>query len=123
MSILCIYNEEPKFPATDQHPNAERFHVGPYIVDALGDAPTVVQIEEVLGLRGNAPILSKLEDIDVQTMKGVRGLREFILAQAQLTDYLIAHAVVPGSPISGNVGIKNIRDLEAAAVALRAQLT
>ena len=36
-------------PATDQHPDASRYTVGPYIVDAIGE-PTLAEVEAVLKL-------------------------------------------------------------------------
>lgn len=47
-TILCIYEKPPTFPATDQHPDAVRYAVGPYIVDALGGEPALSQIEALL---------------------------------------------------------------------------
>ena len=65
----------------------------------------------------------QLAEIDRLTMVGVRGLREFILVQAQLTDHLILDGTtpVPGAPISPNTGIQKLLQLETRAVILRAQ--
>jgi len=46
--IRCIYSEEPKFPATDQHPDAVRYQVGANWVDAIGGEPTQAEIDAVL---------------------------------------------------------------------------
>lgn len=47
--IRAVYSHGvPSFPATDQHRDAERFTVGPYIVDAIGGAPTIDEIEAFL---------------------------------------------------------------------------
>lgn len=49
MSVIrCIYSEAPKFPATDQHPNAVRYQVGGRFVDAIGGQPTQAEIDAVL---------------------------------------------------------------------------
>jgi hypothetical protein len=49
-TIRCIYhNGPPNFPATDQHPDAVRYTVGPYVVDAVGE-PTLAEVEVALGL-------------------------------------------------------------------------
>jgi hypothetical protein len=48
MSIRCIYTEEPNFPATDQHPDALRYKVGPVWVDAVGGEPTQADVDAVL---------------------------------------------------------------------------
>lgn len=47
-TIRIVYSEEPNFPATDQHPDAVRYVVGPHIVDAIGGEPTLEEIEAVL---------------------------------------------------------------------------
>ena len=46
--IRCIYSAEPKFPATDQHPDAVRYQVGKNWVDAIGGEPTQAEIDAVL---------------------------------------------------------------------------
>jgi len=38
-AIRVIYEAEPDFPATDQHPDAVRYRVGEYWVDAIGASP------------------------------------------------------------------------------------
>lgn len=51
--IRSIYEVEPNFPATDQHPNAERFPVSIGIfrfADCVGGAPTQAELEAHLGL-------------------------------------------------------------------------
>lgn len=47
-TIRCIYSEPPKFPATDQHPDAVRYVVGGRIVDAIGGQPTQAEVDAVL---------------------------------------------------------------------------
>lgn len=49
-TIRAIYDSAPSTPATNQHPDAVRYFVGPYIVDAVGGQPTQAEIEAVLGL-------------------------------------------------------------------------
>lgn len=46
--IRIIYDKEPSFPATDQHPDAVRYKVGEYWVDAIGAAPTEEEVEAIL---------------------------------------------------------------------------
>lgn len=53
--IRCIYEEEPAFPATDQHPDAVRYQVGKYVVDAIGGEPMIEEVEAVL----NPPVVQK----------------------------------------------------------------
>lgn len=40
--------QQPNFPATDQHPDAVRYLVGEYYVDAIGGEPTQKEIATVL---------------------------------------------------------------------------
>lgn len=46
--IITVYSEPPRFPATDQHPDASRYQIGPYVVDATGSAPTEAEIAAFL---------------------------------------------------------------------------
>lgn len=48
--IKAIYDKDPGFPATNQHPDAVRSLVGPYVVDAIGATPTIQEIEVFLGI-------------------------------------------------------------------------
>jgi hypothetical protein len=47
-TIRCIYTSEPKFPATDQHPDAVRYQVGNLFVDAVGGQPTQAEIDALV---------------------------------------------------------------------------
>lgn len=51
VSIRTIYEAEPNFPATDQHPDALRYRVGELWVDAVGGEPTPDQVAAVLTFR------------------------------------------------------------------------
>jgi hypothetical protein len=42
-TIRVIYEAEPDFPATQHHPDAVRYQVGEYWVDAVGGAPAQVE--------------------------------------------------------------------------------
>lgn len=46
--ILTVYSDTPPFPATDQHPDATRYRVGTYVVDAIGGVPTEAAIAAFL---------------------------------------------------------------------------
>lgn len=46
-TIRTIYRVEPKFPASDQHPDAARYRVGAYWVDAIGE-PTLAEVEAIV---------------------------------------------------------------------------
>jgi hypothetical protein len=58
MSTICVIygqNEdsspyEPNFPATAQHPDAQRYLVGQQYVDAIGGQPTPAEVDAVLNL-------------------------------------------------------------------------
>lgn len=47
-TIRCIYEQEPSFPATDQHPDAVRYEVGGFWVDAIGGRPTEGEVQAIL---------------------------------------------------------------------------
>lgn len=49
-TIRCIYEKDPGFPATDQHPDAVRYIVGAKVVDALGGQPTQAEVDAFLGV-------------------------------------------------------------------------
>lgn len=44
MTIWAVYEAEPKFPATDQHPDAVRYFIDPYWVDAIGGEPSGAEV-------------------------------------------------------------------------------
>lgn len=53
MSILrVIYEDEPDFPPTVHHPDAVRYRVGEYWVDAVGGNPAEDEVDETLGELG-----------------------------------------------------------------------
>ena len=60
--IRTVYEKEPNFQATDQHPDAVRYKVGKWTVDAIGGEPTPGEVLEVLNppVRVRTP-LEKLE--------------------------------------------------------------
>jgi len=47
-TIRVLYEKEPDFPATDQHPDAVRYKVGKWTVDAIGGEPTPGEVLAVL---------------------------------------------------------------------------
>jgi hypothetical protein len=47
-TIRVIYEAEPDFPPTDQHPEAVRYQAGEYWVDAIGGAPALEELDKVL---------------------------------------------------------------------------
>ena len=53
MAILrVIYEDEPDFPPTVHHPDAVRYQVGDYWVDAVGGNPTRDEVDKTLGELG-----------------------------------------------------------------------
>ena len=49
MTIRVIYEAEPSFPPTDYHPQAVRYQVGEYWVDAVGcEAGGSQEVDQVL---------------------------------------------------------------------------
>lgn len=68
-------------------------------------------------------ILAQLEGVDQLTLKGIRGLREFILAQAQIIEaHIQLGNLPPEASIINNVGIQKVQQLEQLAAQLREQL-
>lgn len=82
-TIRVIYSEEPKFPATDQHPDAVRYRVGGHVVDAVGGEPTQAEVDAVL----NSPTTDKslrLEDvIAAMEQKGVLTRNDVLAARGK----------------------------------------
>ena len=53
MAILrVIYEGEPDFPPTVHHPDAVRYRVGNYWVDAVGGNPAGNEVDQTLGELG-----------------------------------------------------------------------
>jgi hypothetical protein len=48
-TIRVLYEAEPDFPPTDQHPDAVRYQVGEFWVDAVGGGQEVDRVLEDLG--------------------------------------------------------------------------
>lgn len=46
--IRTMYSELPNFPATDQHPQAQRTRIGKWWVDYVGPVPTQADVDAVL---------------------------------------------------------------------------
>lgn len=72
INIRCVYEADPGFPATDQHPDAVRYKVGGYVVDAVGGEPT---IDEVNAVRNPPPQKMKYDDLP-QTLREVVSVSE-----------------------------------------------
>lgn len=74
-TIRCIYHpkedgtpQEPNFPATDQHPDAVRYLIGNYYVDAIGGEPTLAEVETAAR---PAPLdISDIDNLD-KTLKAL----------------------------------------------------
>jgi hypothetical protein len=65
-AIRVIYESEPDFPPTDQHPDAVRYQVGEYWVDAIGceagGAPALEEVDKVLEDLGRLLYREKREE-------------------------------------------------------------
>lgn len=77
MTIRVIYTAEPQFPATDQHPNATRYKVGAYWVDAIGPAPTQQEVDAVL----NTPVSAALSAAELAQLLKAKG----VITDAEVT--------------------------------------
>lgn len=78
-TIRCMYEKEPHFPATDQHPAAVRYQVAGYWVDAIGGMPTQSEIEALLTPPA-LPITAE-ELLAAMTVKGGIPSRAEVLAE------------------------------------------
>ena len=59
-TIRTVYADEPKFPATDQHPSAVRYQVSGKFVDAVGGAPTSDEVSSFLSpVSANKTLIDK----------------------------------------------------------------
>lgn len=56
--VVCVYSDEPNWPSTDQHPDATRYRVGQWFVDAVGGQPTIEAVNAVLGNRSQTETLA-----------------------------------------------------------------
>jgi hypothetical protein len=52
MILRVIYEDEPDFPPTVHHPDAVRYQVGDYWVDAVGGKPAEDEVDKILGELG-----------------------------------------------------------------------
>lgn len=82
--IRCVYETAPNFPATDQHPDAARYEVGSYIVDAVGGEPSLDEVQAFL----NPP-----QDIKAQILAIEAGqhsvMREYALGSIEAGERLV----------------------------------
>jgi hypothetical protein len=98
--IRIIYHEEPKFPATDQHPSAVRYHIGEFWIDAVGAEPTAADLTAI-----NRLALVRKIDSDADAIySAVIGNRSTEYAQAEIDgiNYKAANytGTVPSSVLS-----------------------
>ena len=85
--IRAIYhNGAPPFPATDQHPNAARYVVGPYVVDAIGGEPTQAEVDLALAPTPVIPsdgLPQEVKDLLLAMATKVQSLENVISALAK----------------------------------------
>ncbi len=62
-TVRVVYDQEPTFPATDQHPDAARYQVGGRWVDAIGGAPTETEVTAFLAT-AQRWLVPKLQIVD-----------------------------------------------------------
>lgn len=70
MTIRAIYFPKadgtpvfPDFPPTDQHPDALRYLVGVYVVDAVGVEPTTAEVDAVIQAKLDTSDIDNLEKV------------------------------------------------------------
>ena len=93
--IRAVYSSQPNFPATDQHPDAARYFVNPYWVDAIGGQPTLAEIQAMLGTdaAGQARTARREADLaEQQALKGNNALMTFVdMTPAQIDSWVAAN--------------------------------
>jgi len=99
-TIRCVYESEPSFPPSDQHPDALRYFVGARWVDAIGGSPTLAEVDAFLH-----PVPADLSNVDNLE----RTLKALALV---LRDY--CNALKAGTYTgTGAGGTKTVPDLKA----------
>lgn len=79
MSVIrCIYAQDPGFPATDQHPDAVRYEINGYFVDAIEGEPT---LGEVMLLVNPPPTRDELDAAEAKQYANLVALRGMSPAQ------------------------------------------
>ncbi len=62
--IRCVYDREPTFPATDQHPDAVRYQLGGRWVDAVGGQPTLAELQAILTPTQDTRAVLAIDSVD-----------------------------------------------------------
>ena len=70
-NILSVYIREPKFSATDEHPDAARYQFGSYWLHALGGEPTTAEVKAMLNTQGQPidPRIAPGPNADLESVK------------------------------------------------------
>lgn len=67
-TIRIVYSAEPKFPASDQHPNAVRYVFGSLWVDAIDGVPTQQEVDAVLSPPDSTRVSALKGDLSLQDL-------------------------------------------------------
>lgn len=96
-TIRCVYAQLPKFPATDQHPDAVRYVIGSFWVDAIGGQPTQAEVDLFLNPPG--PTQAELQAAAVTALdQGGSTIDILKLLKAKfVSDLAFRLAVAPGA--------------------------
>lgn len=132
MTIKAVYQVEPNFPATTQHPAATRYVVGHYFVDAIGGEPSEQDVFLYLvgGLAGmRATVDQHAEAARGRYVSHPLMAAEYEQAERDATAFKAAGyaGAVPGSvsvwaTAKGWTARQAADDILAAAAMLRAKL-
>ena len=76
--ICAVYEREPEFPASDQHPDAKRYVIGRWVVDATGGCPTDQEVDATVH-PPKAASGDRLAELEAQ----LASLRSALVAAAQ----------------------------------------
>lgn len=131
-TIRCVYTQAPNFPATDQHPDAVRYAVGAYIVDAIGVAPTLLEVQTMLGLTTTrASVQAQINALEATQIaprfsrEGILGLilSNYMGKNATLTQAQAVANLTTSTHPDYNVGYARLKVFDDAIVALRVKMT
>lgn len=105
----------PNFPATNQHPNAVRYRVGNYWVDAIGDEPTAQEVSDYVSPPSAAMDASSFNDALTAEGSVFRGFVLVVLDEINLLRAEI-RALKTKAGIAGAVPDRTVSQIKPAIV-------
>ena len=113
---FAVWRSEPPFAESDLNPGERIYRVGGFWVVTDQGEPTAEEVARALDpLSHNQKIDAQIMALEQSSGGYMRGLREFMLAQAAETKRL------GGADFMANKGMQNVKALDDQIRALRAQ--